>query len=118
MEIICVFKKNFKIMQESKAADFGFITLLYCGVALIEGIMVTILEKGDLFTNVGYSFLWSIFGYIVSAVFYFILIQQNVIVNVKQQLLTRRKEFEEEKQYYQDRQHTPSQKKSNEKEGV
>ena len=111
-------KKNFKIMQESKAADFGFITLLYCGVALIEGIMVTILEKGDLFTNVGYSFLWSIFGYIVSAVFYFILIQQNVIVNVKQQLLTRRKEFEEEKQYYQDRQHTPSQKKSNEKEGV
>ena len=80
--------------------------------------MVTILEKGDLFTNVGYSFLWSIFGYIVSAVFYFILIQQNVIVNVKQQLLTRRKEFEEEKQYYQDRQHTPSQKKSNEKEGV
>ncbi len=111
-------KKNEKIMRESRVADFGFITLLYAGVAIIEGIMVTLLENGDLFINVGYSFLWSIFGYALSTVFYFILIQQNVIVNVKRQIIAQRKEFEEERQYYQNSNTTPSQKKSNEKEGV
>ena len=92
-------KNNVAKMMKNMSFILVFSLSIHLSVVLIDGIMVTLLQGGNLFSNILNSIIYTIVGMVLTPLLLFILNGQGVTKNVKQSFLEKKEELEAEREF-------------------